>query len=35
MSGLLTTCVKYARAAGRDVVMEGELGYIGQSSSIA
>jgi fructose-bisphosphate aldolase class II len=29
---LLMTCVKYARAAGRDVVMEGELGYIGQSS---
>ncbi len=31
---LLTTCVKYARASGRDVVMEGELGYIGQSSSL-
>ena len=29
---LLTACVKYARASGRDVVMEGELGYIGQSS---
>lgn len=29
---LLTQAVKYARAAGRDVVMEGELGYIGQSS---
>jgi fructose-bisphosphate aldolase class II len=29
---MLATCVKYARAAGRDVVMEGELGYIGQSS---
>ncbi|HVV15286.1 MAG TPA: class II fructose-bisphosphate aldolase [Candidatus Paceibacterota bacterium] len=29
---MLTACVKYARAAGRDVVMEGELGYIGQSS---
>lgn len=31
---LLTTCVKYARASGRDVLMEGELGYIGQSSSV-
>jgi len=29
---LLTACVKYARASGRDVVMEGELGYIGTSS---
>ena len=29
---MLETCVKYARASGRDVVMEGELGYIGQSS---
>jgi len=29
---LLATCVKYARASGRDVVMEGELGYIGTSS---
>ena len=29
---MLTTCVKYARASGRDVVMEGELGYIGTSS---
>lgn len=29
---MLTTCVKYARAAGRDIIMEGELGYIGQSS---
>ena len=29
---LLSTCVKYARAAGRDVLMEGELGYIGTSS---
>jgi fructose-bisphosphate aldolase class II len=29
---MLSTCVKYARASGRDVVMEGELGYIGQSS---
>ena len=31
---MLSTCVKYARAAGRDVVMEGELGYIGQSSKL-
>ncbi|HEY5383280.1 MAG TPA: class II fructose-bisphosphate aldolase [Candidatus Paceibacterota bacterium] len=31
---LLETCVKYARASGRDVVMEGELGYIGTSSSL-
>jgi fructose-bisphosphate aldolase class II len=31
---LLATCVKYARASGRDIVMEGELGYIGQSSSL-
>jgi fructose-bisphosphate aldolase class II len=29
---MLSACVKYARASGRDVVMEGELGYIGQSS---
>lgn len=29
---LLSSCVKYARAAGRDVVVEGELGYIGQAS---
>lgn len=29
---MLAACVKYARASGRDVVMEGELGYIGQSS---
>jgi len=29
---MLSTCVKYARASGRDVIMEGELGYIGQSS---
>jgi fructose-bisphosphate aldolase class II len=29
---MLATCVKYAKAAGRDVVMEGELGYIGTSS---
>src|SRR4029078_6456781 len=26
-----SACVKYARASGRDVVMEGELGYIGTS----
>lgn len=31
---LLTTCVKYARASGRDIVVEGELGYIGASSSL-
>lgn len=31
---LLNTCVKYARSSGRDVVMEGELGYIGTSSSL-
>jgi fructose-bisphosphate aldolase class II len=29
---LLTLCVKFARAAGRDVLVEGELGYIGQAS---
>ncbi len=29
---MLSACVKDARASGRDVVMEGELGYIGQSS---
>lgn len=29
---MLATCVTYAKAAGRDVVMEGELGYIGTSS---
>ena len=29
---LLSTCVKYARASGREVVVEGELGYIGQAS---
>lgn len=29
---LLRTAVKYARASGRDVLMEGELGYIGTSS---
>jgi fructose-bisphosphate aldolase class II len=27
-------CVEYARASGRDVVIEGELGYIGQSSKV-
>lgn len=27
-------CVEYARAAGRDVVIEAELGYIGQSSKV-
>ncbi len=27
-------CVEYARSGGRDVVIEGELGYIGQSSKI-
>lgn len=31
---LLTTCVKYTRARGRDVLVEGELGYIGTSSSV-
>lgn len=31
---LLTTCVKYARASGRDVLVEGELGYIGSSSKV-
>ena len=29
---LLASCVKYARAAGRDIIVEGELGYIGQAS---
>ncbi len=29
---MVSTCVKYARASGRDVIMEGELGYIGTSS---
>lgn len=29
---LLSAAVKYARASGRDVVVEGELGYIGTSS---
>lgn len=27
-------CVEYARASGRDVIIEGELGYIGQSSKV-
>ena len=31
---MMTTCIKYARASGRDVVMEGELGYIGTSSKL-
>jgi fructose-bisphosphate aldolase class II len=31
---MLTACVKYARASGRDIVVEGELGYIGQSSKL-
>lgn len=30
---LLSASVKYARASGRDVVVEGELGYIGTSST--
>lgn len=29
---LLSSCVAFARAAGRDIVVEGELGYIGQAS---
>jgi fructose-bisphosphate aldolase class II len=29
---LVKQCVAYARASGREVLMEGELGYIGQSS---
>lgn len=33
-SHLLSTCVKYARASGRDVLVEGELGYIGTSSNV-
>ena len=31
---LLNTAVKYARASGRDVLVEGELGYIGSSSNV-
>lgn len=27
-------CVQYARSSGRDVLVEGELGYIGQSSKV-
>lgn len=27
-------CVEYARASGRDVIIEGELGFIGQSSKV-
>jgi fructose-bisphosphate aldolase, class II len=31
---LLVACVKYARASGRDVLVEGELGFIGTSSAV-
>ena len=31
---LTNAAVKYARASGRDVIMEGELGYIGTSSKV-
>lgn len=31
---MVSTCVKYARASGRDVIVEGELGYIGTSSKL-
>ncbi|MGH7141071.1 MAG: class II fructose-bisphosphate aldolase [Minisyncoccia bacterium] len=31
---LVKSCVEYARASGRDVMVEGELGYIGQSSQV-
>lgn len=31
---MVSTCVKYARAAGRDLIVEGELGYIGTSSKL-
>jgi len=31
---LTKKCVEYARSSGRDVFVEGELGYIGQSSKI-
>ena len=31
---LTKKCVEYARGCGRDVLVEGELGYIGQSSKI-
>ncbi|OGC95893.1 hypothetical protein A2590_01355, partial [Candidatus Adlerbacteria bacterium RIFOXYD1_FULL_48_8] len=33
-SHLLSTSVKYARASGREVLIEGELGYIGTSSNV-
>ncbi len=33
-SHLLSTCVKYAKASGRDILVEGELGYIGTSSNV-
>jgi len=33
-AALVKRCVEYARASGRDVVMESELGYIGQSSKM-
>ncbi len=31
---LATQCVDYARSVGRDVLVEGELGFIGQSSKV-
>jgi fructose-bisphosphate aldolase class II len=31
---LVSACVQYARASGREVLVEGELGYIGQSSQV-
>jgi fructose-bisphosphate aldolase class II len=31
---MTTQCVEYAKTCGRDVLIEGELGYIGQSSKI-
>ncbi len=31
---LTKKCVEYARSVGRDVLVEGELGYIGQSSKV-
>jgi fructose-bisphosphate aldolase, class II len=31
---MTSACVKYARGSGRDVLVEGELGYIGQSSQV-
>jgi fructose-bisphosphate aldolase class II len=33
-SHLLATAVKYAKASGREVLVEGELGYIGTSSNV-